>query len=78
MTVAQSAKQAGVASMNEIRELVAMTLKWLGFDNAKPLGERLICDGHHVGVQIAYAGVSAIWLDNCRHVRFIDGVMANC
>jgi hypothetical protein len=59
--------------MNEVRELVATTLNRLGLGSAKSLGERLVCsEGYNVGVRFAFDGVSAIWLGNSRHVRFVD------
>jgi hypothetical protein len=60
-------------SMNEVRELVATTLNRLGLGNAKPHGEQLVCsDGYDVGIRFAFDGVSAIWLGNSRHIRFVD------
>jgi hypothetical protein len=59
--------------MNEVRELVAMTLNKLGLGNVKSLGERLVCsEGYNVGVRFAFDGVSAIWLGNSRYIRFVD------
>jgi hypothetical protein len=59
--------------MNEVRELVAMTLNKLGLGNVKSLGERLVCsEGYNVGVRFAFDGVSAIWLGNSHHIRFVD------
>jgi hypothetical protein len=59
--------------MNEVRELVAMTLNKLGLGNVKSLGERLVCsEGYNVGVRFAFDGVSAIWMGNSRHIRFVD------
>ena len=59
--------------MDDVRALVAATLKDLGFGHAKPLGERLICcERFYVGVRIAFEGVSAIWLSEAGHVRFVD------
>ena len=59
--------------LNEIRELVAMTLKRLGLGNAKLLGERLVCcEGSYVGIRFTYDCVSAIWLGEYGHIRFVD------
>jgi hypothetical protein len=59
--------------VNKIRELVATTLNGLGLGSAKSLGERLVCcDNRRVGVHFAFEGVSAIWLDDASHVRFVD------
>ena len=59
--------------MDDVRELVSATLKDLGFGDAKLLGERLICsENFYVGVRIAFDGVSAIWLSEAGHVRFVD------
>jgi hypothetical protein len=63
----------GAGSMDDVRELVTATLNDLGLGNAKPLGERLICcERFYVGVRIAFEGVSAIWLSEAGHVRFVD------
>jgi hypothetical protein len=59
--------------VNEVRELVATTLNRLGFGSAKSLGERLVCsESCQVGIRFAFDGVSAIWLGNSRHIRFVD------
>jgi hypothetical protein len=61
------------APMNDIRELVTTTLNRLGLGNARSLGEQLVCcDNCRVGVRFAFDGVSAIWLDDASHVRFVD------
>jgi hypothetical protein len=62
----------GAGPMDEVRGLVATTLEGLGLGRAKALGERLCSDGSNVGVRFAFDGVSAIWLGNSRHVRFVD------
>ena len=59
--------------MDDVRALVAATLNDLGFGDAKPLGERLICcERFSVGVRIAFEGISAIWLSEAGHIRFVD------
>jgi hypothetical protein len=59
--------------MEEVRALVRATLNELGFGDAKPLAERLICcERFYVGVRIAFEGISAIWLSEAGHVRFVD------
>jgi hypothetical protein len=59
--------------MNDIRDLVTTTLSRLGLGSAKSLGERLVCsEGYDVGVRFAFEGVSAIWLGNSGHVRFVN------
>jgi hypothetical protein len=59
--------------MNDLREVVTRTLSGLGLDNAKSLGEQLVCLGNsRVGVRFAFEGVSAIWLNDGSLVRFVD------
>ena len=59
--------------MEEVRALVTAALNDLGFGDAKPLGERLICcERFYVGVRIDFEGISAIWLSEAGHVRFVD------
>jgi hypothetical protein len=59
--------------MKAIRDLVTKTLNELGFGEAKSKGEQLVCsDRYQVGVRFAYDGVSAIWLNETGHVRFVD------
>ncbi len=58
--------------LNEIRGLVAVTLKTLGLGDAKSLGEHIVCIGYDMGVQFAFEGVSAIWLGEYGHIRFVD------
>jgi hypothetical protein len=59
--------------MAEMRELVMTTLNDLGFGNAQPLGEHvLLRDRFYVGVRFAFEGVSAIWLVDADHLRFVD------
>ncbi len=70
--VAQSAKHRE-PPLNEIRELVAMTLKRLGLGKAKLLGERLVgSEGSYVGIRFTYDCVSAVWLGEHGHIRFVD------
>ena len=65
-------QELGAGSVDDVRDLVAMTLNRLGLGGAKSLGERLCSDGCNVGVRFAFDGVSAIWLDDSPHVRFVD------
>jgi hypothetical protein len=59
--------------MKAIRKLVTTTLSELGFSEAKSLGEQLVCcERHYVGVRFVFEGVSAIWLNDAGHVRFVD------
>jgi hypothetical protein len=59
--------------MAEMRELVMTTLDDLGFGSAQPLGEQLLLrDRFYVGVRFAFEGVSAIWLMDADHLRFVD------
>ena len=59
--------------MNEVRELVAMTLNSLGLGSAKSQGEWLVCsEGYNVGIRFAFEGVSALWIGNSGHIRFVD------
>jgi hypothetical protein len=59
--------------MKAIRKLVTTTLNELGFGEAKSFGERLVCcERHDVGVRFVFEGVSAIWLNDAGHVRFVD------
>ena len=59
--------------MKAIRDLVTKTVNELGFGEAKSKGEQLVCsDRHQVGVRLAFEGVSAIWLNETGHVRFVD------
>ena len=59
--------------MDDIRQLVVTTLKGLGYGTPTALGEGLVCcEQHYVGVRFAFEGVSAIWLSEAGHVRFVD------
>ena len=63
----------GATPLNDIRDLVTTTLNRLGLGGAKSLGEQLVCsEGYDVGVRFAFEGVSAIWLGNSGHVRFVN------
>jgi len=63
----------GPSRMNDLREFVTRVLSGLGLDNAKLLGEQLVCLGRsRIGVRIAFEGVSAIWLNDGSLVRFVD------
>lgn len=57
----------------EIRDLVTTTLTALGFGDAKSLGYHVLhrCR-HYAGVRFAFEGVSAIWLMDSDHLRFVD------
>ena len=59
--------------MAEMRDLVKATLDDLGLGDAQSLGERvLILDRIFVGVRFVFEGVSAIWLADADHLRFVD------
>ncbi len=59
--------------MTDVRELVLTTLDDLGFGDASPLGERLLFRNRiYAGVHFMFEGVSAIWLIDADHVRFLD------
>jgi len=59
--------------MNDVGKLVAMTLNSLGLGSAKSLGESLVCsEGYNVGIRFAFDGVSALWIGNSGHIRFVD------
>jgi hypothetical protein len=59
--------------MKAIRDLVTKTLNELGYGDAKSRGEQLVCsDRYQVGVRFVFDGVSAIWMNEAGHVRFVD------
>jgi hypothetical protein len=59
--------------MAEMHELLRTTLDELGFGNAQALGEQLLFhDRCYVGVRFVFEGVSAIWLEEADHLRFVD------
>ena len=59
--------------MAEMRELVRTTLDDLGFSDARQLRETVLFRNRfYVGVRFAFEGVSAIWLVDANHLRFVD------
>lgn len=60
-------------NMDDVRELVTANVSDLGFDDPKLLGEQIICcERFYFGIQIVFEGISAIWLSEAGHVRFVD------
>jgi hypothetical protein len=57
----------------EIRDLVTTTLTDLGFGDAKSLGYHVLHRSRsYAGVHFAFERVSAIWLVDSDHLRFVD------
>ena len=58
--------------VSDVRQLIATTLHDLDLGDAKPVGERLLIrDRFYLGCRFDFEGVSAIWLEEARQVRFV-------
>lgn len=59
--------------VSDVRQLINVTLRDLGFNDPQPVGERLVIQDHfYIGCRFDFEGASVTWMQETGQVRFFD------